>query len=65
MTPVGWQDIRAWQELCGGEVSKVEAQLMFAASKHFVGQYNASRDDKEPAPYIDKSLLPPGAVSGR
>jgi hypothetical protein len=62
MAPIDWADVRNWSEMMNPDLARVESLLLMEASRAYVGQNNASRDPSCPAPYIDESKLPPGAV---
>ena len=62
LASIDWSDIKAWSDVAYPDLSRVEAQILVAASRAYVSQYNASKDPAEPAPYIDESKLPPGVV---
>ena len=49
--PVDYQEIRAWQELTGSQLTPWETETVFALSDRYVAQRYKSADKRTNAPY--------------
>ena len=59
---LGWVDIKAWADLTNTRLEASDYILIRDLSKAYVGQYFASSDPSEPAPYQSESALANEAV---
>lgn len=54
LTPIDWVDIQAYMNVTGMRLTVEEVRLVKSLSEQFCGQFNASKNPREPSPHMPK-----------